>query len=67
MDVSSSLVGGHLVVEDVDVGELMVSKRRFRTSKGEDALIAFGEDAEVVVVAEASSWWCWCRCLLLCS
>ena len=55
MQVSPSLVGGRLVVEDVDVGELMGSRRRCRTSKGEDALIALGEDAEVVVVAVASS------------
>ena len=56
MEVSPSLVGGRLVVEDVDVGELMGSRRRCRTFKGEDALIALGEDAEVVVVAVAPSW-----------
>ena len=66
MEVSPSLVGGRLVVEDVDVGELMGSRRRCRTSKGEDALIALGEDAEVVVVAVAPSWWCSSRGLLLC-
>ena len=55
MEVSPSLVGGRLVVEDVDVGELVGSRRRCRTSKGEDALIALGEDAEVVVVAVAPS------------
>ena len=55
MEVLPSLVGGRLVVEDVDVGELMGSRRRCRTSKAEDALIALGEDAEVVVVAVACS------------
>ena len=55
MEVSPSLVGCRLVVEDVDVGELMGSRRRCRTSKGEDALIALGEDAEVVGVAVAPS------------
>ena len=48
MEVSPSLVGGRLVVEDVDVGELMGSRRRCHTSKGEDALIALGEDATIV-------------------
>ena len=67
MEVSPSLVGGRLVVEDVDVGELVGSRRRCRTSKGEDALIALGEDAKVVVVAVAPSWWCSSRGLLFCS
>ena len=67
MEVSPSLVGGRLVVEDVDVGELMGSRRRCRTSEGEDAFIALGEDAEVVVVAVAPSWWCSPHGLLLCS
>ena len=58
MEVSPSLVGGRLVVEVVDVGELMGGRQRCRTSKGKDALIALGEDAEVVVVAVAPSWWC---------
>ena len=58
MEVSPSLVVGRLVVEDVDVGELMGSRRRCRTSEGEDALIALVEDVEVVVVAVACSWWC---------
>ena len=65
MEVSPSLVGVRLVVEDVDVGELVGSRRRCRTSKGEDALIALGKDAEVVVVAVACSWWCLSRGLLL--
>ncbi len=64
MEVSPSLVGGRLVLDDVDVGELMESRRRCRTSKGEDALIALGKDAEVVVVAVALSWWCSSRGLL---
>ena len=67
MEVSPTLVGGHLVGEDVYVGELMGSRRRCRTSKGEDALIALGEDAEVVFVAVACSWWCLSRGLFLCS
>ena len=67
VEVSPSLVGGRLVVEDVDVGELMGSRRRCRTSKGEDALIALGEDAEVVVLAIDMSWWCSSHGLLLCS
>ena len=67
MEVSPSLVGGRLVVENVDVGELMGSRRRCRTSKGEDALRTLGEDAEVVGVAVASSWWCSSCGLLLCS
>ena len=67
MEVSPSLVGARLVVGDVDVGELMGSRRRCRTSEGEDALIALGEDAEVVVVAVAPSWVCLSRDLLFCS
>ena len=67
MEVSPSLVGGRLVVEDVDVGELMGSRQRCRTSKGEDALIALGEDAKVVGVAVAPSWWWSSLGLLLCS
>ena len=67
VEVSPSLVGGRLVVEDVDVGELMGSRQRCRTYKGEDAFIALGEDAEVVVIAVAPSWWCSSRGLLLCS
>ena len=50
MEVSPSLVGGRLVLDDVDVGEYTGSRRRCRTTKGEDALIALSEDAEVVVV-----------------
>ena len=64
MEVSPSLVGGRLVGEDVDVGELMGSRRRCHMSKGEDALIALGEDAEVVVVVVAPSWWWSSRDLL---
>ena len=56
MEVSPSLVVGHLVVEDVDVGKLMGSRQRCRTSKGEDALRTLGEDAEVVGVAIAPTW-----------
>ena len=67
MEVSPSLVGGCLVVGDVEVGELMGSRRRCRTSEGEDALIALGEDAEVVVVAVTPSWVCLSRGLLFCS
>ena len=67
MEVSPSLVGGRLVVEDVDVGKLMGSRQRCRTSKGEDALRTLGEDAEVVDVAIAPSWWWLSRGLLLCS
>ena len=65
MEVSPSLVGGRFVLKDVDVGELMGSRRRCLTSKGEDALITLGEDAEVVVVAIAFSWWCSSLGLLL--
>ena len=53
-----SLVGGRLVGEDVDVGELMGSRLRCRTSEGEDDSRTLGEDAEVVGVAVAPSWWC---------
>ena len=67
MEVAPSLVGGRLVVGDVEVGELMGGRRRCRTSEGEDALIALGEDAEVVVVAVAPSWVCLSRGLLFCS
>ena len=67
MEVSPSLVGGRLIVEDVDVGGLTGSRQICRTSKGEDALIALGKDAEVVVVAVAPSWWCSSRGLLFCS
>jgi hypothetical protein len=56
MEVSPSLVGGRLGLDDVDVGVLVGSRRRCHTSIGEDALITLGEDAEVVVVAVASSW-----------
>ena len=57
MEVSPSLVGGRLGLDEVNVGILVGSRRRCRTSKGEDALIALGEDAKVVVVAVAPSWW----------
>ena len=67
MGMFPSLVGGRLVVEDVNVGELTGRRRRCRTSKGEDALIALGEDAEVVVVAIALSWLWSSRGLLFCS
>ena len=67
LEVSPSLVGGRLVVEDVDVGELTGSRRRCRTSKGEDALITLGKDAEVVIVVVAPSCWCLSRGPLLCS
>ena len=65
MEVSPSLVGGRFGLEEVVVGILLGSRRRCRTSKGEDALIALGEDAEVVGVAVAPSWWCLSRGLLL--
>ena len=56
MEVSTSLVGGRLG-HKVDVGIHVGSRQRCRTSKAEDALIALGEDAElVVVVVVASSW-----------
>ena len=67
MEVSPSLVGGRLGLDEVDVGKIMGGRRRCRTSEGEDALIALSEDAEVVDVAVASSWWWSSRGLLLCS
>ena len=67
MEVLPSLVGGRLVLDDVDVGELTGSRRRCLTSKGEDALRTLGKDAEVVGVAMDPSWWCSSRGLLLCS
>ena len=67
MEASPSLVGGRLVVEDVNVGKLMVCRRRCRMSKGEDSLITLGEDAEVGVVAIAPSWLWSSRGLLFCS
>ena len=67
MEVSPSLVGGRLGLDEVDVGVHVGSRRRCRTSKGEDDLIALGEVAEVVVVAVAPSWWCLSRGFLLCS
>ena len=67
MEVSPSLVGSRLELDEVDVGVHVGSRRRCRTSKGEDALIALGEDAEVVDVAVAPSWWWSSRGLLLCS
>ena len=67
MEVSPSLVGGRLGLDEVVIGVLMGSRRRGRTSKGEDALIALGEDAEVVGVAVAPSWWCSSRGLPFCS
>ena len=67
MEVSPSLIGSRLGLDEVDVGVLVESRRRCRTSKGEDALIALGEDAKVVVVVVAPSWWWLSRGLLLCS
>ena len=68
MEVLPSLVGDLLGLNDVEVGILVGSRRRCRTSKGEDALIALGEDAEVVVVAVAPSWlWSSSPGLLFCS
>ena len=58
MEVSPSLVGSRLGLDEVVVGVLVGSRRRCHTSKGEDALLALGEDAEVVVVVVAPSWWC---------
>ena len=66
-EVSPSLVVVRLVFEDVDVGELMGSRLRCCTSEGEDASRTLGEDAEVVGVAVAPSWWCSSRGLLFCS
>ena len=65
--MSPSLVGGRLGLDEVVVGLLVGSRRRCRTSKGEDALIALDEDAEVVVVVVALSWLWSSRGLLLCS
>ena len=65
MEVSPSLVGGRLVVEDVDVGVLVGNRRRCHTSKAEDALRTLGEDAEVVDVSVAPSWWWSSRSFLL--
>ena len=56
MEVSPSLVGGRLGLDEVIVGVLVGTRRRCRTSKGEDALIALGKDVEVVGVAVAPSW-----------
>ena len=67
MEVSPSLVGGRRVLDDVDVGELTGSRRRCRMYEGEYALIALGQDAEVVVVDVAPFWWCSSHGLLLCS
>ena len=67
MEVSPLLVGGRLGLDEVIVGVQVGSRQRCRTCKGEDALIALGEDAEVVVVAVAPSWWCSSRGLLFCS
>ena len=44
-----------------DVGILLGGRRRCHTSKGEDALMTLGEDAEVVVVVVAPSRWCLSR------
>ena len=67
MEVSPSLVVSRLGLDEVDVGVHVGSRRRCRTSKGKDALITLGEDAKVVVVAVAPSWWWSSRGLLLCS
>ena len=67
MEVPPSFVGDPLVLDNIKVGILVGSRRRCRTSEGEDALIALGEDAEVVVVAVGPSWVCLSRGLLLCS
>ena len=67
MEVSPSLVGGRLGLDEVVVGILVGSRRRCRTSRGENAFIALGEDAEVVVVAVAPSWWWPSRGILVCS
>ena len=50
MEVSPSLVGGRLGLDEVIVGVLVGSRRRCPMSEGEDALIALGKDAKVVVV-----------------
>ena len=57
MEVSPSLVGRRLGLDEVVVGVLVGSRRRCRTSKGKDALIALGEDAEVVVLAHLTLVW----------
>ena len=67
MEVLPWHVGARLGLHNVDVGVLMGCRRRCHTSKGEDALITLGEDAEVVVVAVAPSWWWSSRGLLVCS
>ena len=64
MEVSPSLVGGRLGLDDVDVGVLVGSRRRCRTSKGKDALRTLGEYTEMVDVAVTPSWWCSSRGLL---
>ena len=48
MEVSPLLVGGRLVHDDVDIGELTRSRRRCRMSEAEDALKSLGEDAKGV-------------------
>ena len=65
MEVSPSLVVSRLGLDEVDVGVHVGSRQRCRTSKGEDALIALGEDAKVVGVVVAPSWGCLSRGLLL--
>ena len=67
MEVSPSLVGGCLGLDEVVVGVLVGSRRRCRTSEGEDALMALSKDAKVVDVVVAPSWWYLSRGLLLCS
>ena len=64
MEGSPLLVSGRLGLDEVIVGVLVGSRRRCRTSKGEDALIALGKDA--TVVEEATSllsmlWFCKAR------
>ena len=67
MEVSPSLVGSRLGLDKVDVGVHVGSRRRGRTSKGEDALRTLGEYAEGVDVAAAPSLWWSSRGLILCS
>ena len=67
MEVSPSLVGGRLGLDEVVVGVLVGSRRRCRTSKGEDALRTLGKYVEVVDVAIAPSLWWSSRGLVLCS
>ena len=67
MEVSPSLVGSRLGLDEIYVGVHVGSRRRCRTSKGEDALKTLGKDAKVVDVAVAPSWWWSSRGLLLCS